>query len=89
METILVCAIESDGVAAPDVLWVQVGDVDVLYNDVGHAVDKAKTFAPDDTFIADTDDSLVASDEYGVQGSLIVSDRHFGIAGVAPVRSAV
>lgn len=63
--------------------------MNVLYNDVGHTIDKTKTFASDDTLVANTDDTLVAGYKNRVQSSLIVSDRNFGLAGVAPIRTAV
>ena len=52
---------ERDGVAAPDVLRVELGDVDVLYDDVG-AAGYAEAFAADHAGGAFADDGLVVLD---------------------------
>jgi hypothetical protein len=43
-----VTALQSDSITAPNVLWVQLGDVDVLQDDVASTHD-TKAFAFDDT----------------------------------------
>lgn len=53
--------VEGDGVATPDVLWVKLGDVNVLNDDVLCSVGNAETFAADDTLVANTDEGLVGA----------------------------
>ena len=53
--------VEGDGVAAPDVLWVELGDVNVLDDDVLCSVGDAETFATDDTLVANTDEGLIGA----------------------------
>lgn len=65
---------ESDGVAAPDVLGVELGDVDVLDNHVCGSVRDAQTLAPDHTCRPNADDGLVAADIDARDTSLIVRD---------------
>lgn len=57
-----VAVVEGDGVSAPDVLRVQVGDGDVLDDDVLGAADDAQALALDDTGVALAEDGLVRSD---------------------------
>ena len=49
---------ECDRITTPDKLWVEVGDHDVLNNDVG-GVDHSQPFAEEDTLVSDSDDRLV------------------------------
>ena len=49
---------ECDRITTPDKLWVEVGDHDVLNNDVG-GFDYSQAFAEEDTLISDSDDRLV------------------------------
>jgi len=66
--------VEGDGVAAPDVLWVELGDVDVLDDDVLCSVGDAETFATDDTLVANTDEGLVGTHVDGSHTSIVVLD---------------
>lgn len=49
---------ECDRITTPDKLWVEVGDHDVLNNDVG-GIDHSQPFAEEDTLVSDSDDRLV------------------------------
>lgn len=66
---------ESDSVTSPDVLGVELGDVDVLDNDVCGAVRYTQTLAPDHTCGPNADDGLVAADIDARDTGLIVRDR--------------
>lgn len=83
-----VSAGEGDGITTPDVLGVQLGDADVLNDDVLHAVGHAQTLALDDSGGARAEDGLVRGDLNGAQTGLVVSDRDGGSVGLvvgAPV----
>lgn len=83
-----VSAGQGDGITTPDVLGVQLGDTDVLDDDVLHAVGHAQTLALDDSRGARAEDGLVRGDLDGVQTGLVVSDRDGGSVGLvvgAPV----
>lgn len=58
--------------AAPNVLRVQFGDVDVLDDDVARAAADAEALAHNDAGIAYADDALVAGDVDGVLGRVVV-----------------
>ena len=80
--------VEGDGVAAPDVLRVELGDVDVLDDDVVDAADEAEPLALDDALVADADDGLVGADVDAQLGRVVVGHRHLGcvrLVVVAPV----
>lgn len=47
-----------DRITTPDKLWVEVGDHDVLNNDVG-GFDDSQPFAEENTLVSDSDDRLV------------------------------
>ena len=49
---------ECDSVTTPDKLWVEVGDHDVLYNDVG-GTDYSQPFAEEYALVSDSDNRLV------------------------------
>lgn len=68
----LVGAVEGDGIATPDVLRVQVGDVDVLDDDVLCSAADAEALAHDDALVSDTDDTLVASKVNWLSGCIVV-----------------
>lgn len=71
---------EGDGVAAPDVLGVEVGDVDVLDNDIFGAVRDAEALALNHTRGPDADDGLVAADIDAGDTSLVVGHGDGGCA---------
>lgn len=68
----LVGAVEGDGIATPDVLRVQVGDVDVLDDDVLCSAADTEALSDDDTLASDTDDTLVASKVNRLSGCVVV-----------------
>lgn len=74
-----------DRVTAPDVLRVQLGDVEVLEDDVLGAADDAEAFASDDALVADADDGLVRLDINRLGGCDIVGHFDSRVAGAAPV----
>lgn len=79
---------QGDGITSPDVLGVELGDADVLDDDVLHAVGHAQTLALDDSRGAGAEDGLVRGDLDGVQTGLVVGDRDGGSVGLvvgAPV----
>lgn len=51
--------VEGDGIAAPDVLGVELLDFDVLDDDVGGAVSEVETFALDYALVVYADQSLL------------------------------
>lgn len=67
-------AIESDGVAAPDILRVQVSDFEVLEDDIVDTACNAESFATDHTVLANALDSLIARHHKRVLGCFVVSD---------------
>lgn len=81
-------AVESDSVAAPDILSVQVPDLEVLEDHVVRAACDSESFASDNTIPANALDSLIARYHEWVEGSLVVSDAGFRcrfLVVVAPV----
>jgi hypothetical protein len=79
--------IKSHGVATPNVLRVQFGDMDVLDDDVLGSLD-VETLALDDTIGTDTNNGLVRVDNNRVKTSLIVGNINLGglsLVVVAPV----
>lgn len=82
---------ERDGVAAPDVLRVEVRDVDVLDNHVLGTVGDTQSLALNHTRRPDADDRLVAADVDALDTSLVVGNgdggsTRTGIAVRAPTR---
>lgn len=78
--------INLDSITSPNVLRVQLSDVDVLNDDVLSALD-VKTLALDNTIGTDADNGLVRVDDNRVQSSLIVGNvdlRGVGLVVVAP-----
>lgn len=55
----VVSAVKRDSVAAPDQAGVEVGDMDVLDDNILDAIGKTKTLSFDDTLGTDADDALV------------------------------
>jgi hypothetical protein len=76
--------VQGDGVAAPDVLRVEVGDVDVLDDDVLDAADHPDALALDDALVANADEGLVGLDGDTENTGLVVLDAHLGGAGLLP-----
>lgn len=80
--------VDGDSITTPDVLRVQVGNVNILDNNVLGTADHADTLALDDALAANTDEGLVGSDVDAEQTGLVVLDRDLGGVGlvvVAPV----
>jgi hypothetical protein len=69
-----VAAVEGNSITTPDILRVQVGDVDVLNNDVLHAAGDTETLANNDTSAALPVDGLVGANLDGVETGLVVPD---------------
>lgn len=81
-------ASKSDRIAAPDVLRVKLGDVDVLDDNILNTVGHPDALALEDTFRARTDDRFVGGDLDRVKTSFIVRDRggrRIGLVVAAPV----
>ena len=74
----IVCFVQGDGVSAPDILRVDVGDLDVLQNDVLSPVDNSQAFTFDDTLGAIADDCLVRANGDTKSSSCIVGDARDG-----------
>lgn len=77
-----IAAIESDGIATPDVLRVELGDMNVLDDDVAGTIGDIETFALDDAFSARSNQSLVRSNVDGIESRLVVRDRSGGRIGL-------
>lgn len=69
-------AVQGDCIATPDVLRVEVGEVDVLDDDVAGAAAKAQALAANDSLGAHADDGLVALDVDGLARGVPVGARH-------------
>lgn len=67
---------KGDGIAAPYILGVQLGDADVLDDDVLDAVGHAKALALDHARRAVAEDGLVRSHLDGGQASVVVAHGH-------------
>ncbi|KAF7545500.1 hypothetical protein G7046_g9552 [Stylonectria norvegica] len=81
--------VEGDGIAAPDVLGVELGDVDVLDDDVAHAADEPQALALDDALAAHAYEALVGLDGDAELAGVVVLDRRLGRAGLVVVAPAV
>lgn len=66
--------IKGNGIASPDVLRVEVGDLNVLDNDILGTLCNVKALALDDALASYTDETLVGSHENGVQCSIVILD---------------
>lgn len=75
---------EGQSISTPDVLVVQVADLNVLNNDV--LAGKGQTLALDDTLGPYTQDGLVRGDLDGLLRSLVVSDSLFDLTSIAGVQ---
>ena len=74
----IVCFVQGDGVSSPDILRVDVGDLNVLQNDVLRSVDNSQAFAFDDTLGAIADDCFVRANGDTKSSSCIVGDARDG-----------
>ena len=68
----VVGAIQVNGITAPDVLRVKLGDMDVLDDDVFGIVGHAKSLATEDTSTTDTNNGLVRGNRQAFQTSVII-----------------
>ena len=68
----LVRAVEGDRIAAPDIMRIQVGDVDVLDDDVADAGDDAEALAHHHAAAAFADDGFVGGHGDAEDGSVVV-----------------
>lgn len=50
---------EGDGISSPDVLWVELGNVDVLDDDVLGSIGNSETLSSDHSIGTDTNNRLV------------------------------
>ena len=82
----VVGAIQVNGITAPDVLRVKLGDMDVLDDDVFGIVGHAKSLATEDTSTTDTNNGLVRGNRQAFQTSVIISAFRRWIV-TAPVRT--
>lgn len=73
----LVGAYERDRVTSPNVLRVEIRDVDVLDNHICGAVCEAQTHTTEDAGTADTNNALVAADGEGYGSGFVVGDLNF------------
>ena len=80
-------AVKSDGITAPDVLGVQLGDLDVLDDDIVGTRDDTETLALDHTAAALADDGLLGSNSNAENTSIVVVDA--GLRGVGLVVRAL
>lgn len=74
-------------ITTPDVLRVQLRNVNILEDDVRHVVDEAESLTPDDALVSNADNGLVGLDVDGVRGGNVIGHRDGGVAGTAPVGS--
>lgn len=86
-----VSAGDGDSITTPDVFRVDVGEVDILNDNVLDAVGHVDTLALDDTGGALADQGLVGLDLDRVPGSLVISDGAdscgAGLVVLAPLKS--
>ena len=81
-------AVESDSVTAPDVLGVELGDLDVLDDDVVGTGNDTETLALNHTGAALTDDGLLGGNSDAKHAGIVVLDagrRGVGLVVLAPV----
>lgn len=79
---------QRDSITTPDVLRVELSDVDVLDNDVRNTVCHPNSLALDDTVRARANDSLVGGNHDGVESSFVVRNRgrrRIGLVVPAPI----
>lgn len=82
-------AVDGDGITTPDVFRVDVGEADVLNDDVLCVADDSDSLALDDTLGALADQALVGADGHTKDTGLVVCDLadlgSFGLVVAAPV----
>lgn len=81
----VVSSVESDGVATPDVLGVQISEVDVLNNDIAGTTSQSEALACDGTTVSDTNDTFVTAQVYGRPRSVVVGAIHPRVGRVASI----
>lgn len=81
--------IQGNSIATPDVLGVESSDVNVLNDDVLGTLGNVKALALDNTLAADTNKTLVGSNDDRVQCSLVIRDGCLGGVGLVVVAPAV
>jgi hypothetical protein len=83
-----VCTVDGDGITTPDVLGVDIGEANVLDDDVLSVGDDANTLALNDTLGALADERLVGTNGHTKDTSLVVLDvgdlGGIGLVVVAP-----
>ena len=78
-------AVEGDSITAPNVLRVQVSDLEVLKDHVVGTSGDSEAFAQDNTVSANTENGLIARHHEGVLGRFIVGHLGFRCSFGAPV----
>lgn len=68
----LVGAIQGDSITTPDVLWVELCDVDVLDDDVLGTAGQTQALAAKDTSATNTNDGLVRSNSQALETSIVI-----------------
>ena len=81
----LVSAIQGDGISTPDELGVQLGDVNVLDDDIANAVLHQQTPAANNTLAANANNRLVGGHGDALQTSLVIGTSG-GRVRATPVR---
>jgi hypothetical protein len=66
--------VDGDGITTPDVLRVDIGETDVLNDNVLDAADHADTLSLDNTLVALADQRLVGANSHTEHTSLVVGD---------------
>lgn len=83
-----IAIVQGDGITTPNVLWVEIGNVNVLNDNVGCAANNTQTLALDDSLAAVAEDGLVGCNHHAEDGSVVVSDsdrRGIRLVVAAPV----
>jgi hypothetical protein len=78
-------AIQGDSITTPDVLGVQLGDVNILDDNIANAIANTQTLATKNTRAADTNDGLVRGNIDTLESGLVISTGQSGIV-TTPVR---
>lgn len=77
-------AIQGNSITTPDILRVELGDVDVLNDYIGHTIRKPEPSASDDTSTAHADDAFVGFNMDGVYSGVIICNSNRRVV-TAPV----
>jgi hypothetical protein len=70
----IVCPIQGDGITAPNVFRVDIGDLNVLEDDILSPVHNSQALAFDDALRAIADDCLIRTNSDTESSSSIISD---------------